>query len=205
MANPHFLNILKEKILQKMQLLNGKNIFVETESNHIEITDFSNLKPSKLSTKHVNMIEGAMKNDHKFVGNSTIRKLFGMDKNRNNGGDFNKTTLDILSNFVEIESWEALSQKSNHTSTINPTDALWLKECLKNGTPKDIKTVVNFVNELDAPDDKKIGFSTTYNYEGSIAYLLGKAFVSNKRLKKLLYLQNLPKLKMGKFIFMSRL
>ncbi len=186
MANPHFLDILKEKILQKMQTLNGNKIFVETESNHIEITDFSNLKSKDLATKHINMIEGAMKNEHKFIGNSTIRKLFGMDENRNNGGDFNETTLNILSDFVESESWATLSQKNNHASAINPIDADWLKKCLKNGTPKDIKTVVNFINALDVPIDKKIGFETKYNYEESIAYLLGEAFLNNKKLKNTL-------------------
>ena len=170
MANPYFLNILKEKILHKMQSLKGNKIFVETESNYIEIEDFTNLQPQNVVSKHINMIESAMKNEHKFIGNSTIRKLFGMDENRNNSGDFEKSTLDILSNFVEIESWEALSQKNNHKSTINPTDALWLKECLKNGTPKDIKTVVNFVNEIDVPDDKKIVFDAKYDYKTSIGY-----------------------------------
>ena len=109
------------------------------------------------------MIESVMKNEHKFIGNSTIRKLFGMDENRNNGGDFEKLTLDILSNFVEIDSWEALCQNNNKSYIINPIDASWLKECLKKGTPKDIKTVVNFVNELDVPNDKKLGFTTDWH------------------------------------------
>ena len=147
------------------------------------------------------MIESAMKNEHKFIGNSTIRKLFGMDENRNNGGDFEKSTLDILSNFVEIESWEALSQKNNHQSTINPTDALWLKECLKNGTPKDIKTVVNFVNGIDAPDGKKISFDAKYDYKTSIGYLLGEAFFNNKKLKNTTLLAELAKTQNGQLYF----
>ena len=203
MANPHFLNILKEKILQKMQLLNGNKIFVETESNHIEITDFSKLKPSKLSTKHINMIDGAMKEENKSLGNSTIRKLFGMDENRNKDGDFNTDTLDVFSKFIEDKSWAALCKKNDSTTTVSthPTDVLWLKECLKKGSDRDIKTVLDFVNCLHVPDDKKIGFDTNYNYEKSIAYLLGEAFVSNKKLKNTNLLAELAKTKAGQLHF----
>ncbi len=201
MANPHFLDILKEKILQKMQAFNGNEIPETAQNNEIIITDFSNLKSKDIATKHINMIEGAIKDDCKSVGNSTIRKLFGMDKNRNNDGDFNESTLDVLSKFVGIESWAILSQKNNHTSAIDPIDADWLKKCLKNGTPKDIKTVVNFVNDLHTPDDKKVYFEPNYNYEKSIGYLLGEAFFNNKKLKNTTLLEELAKTKNGQLHF----
>ncbi|MDW8297315.1 MAG: hypothetical protein RMJ97_10590 [Raineya sp.] len=158
MQDAAFLKLLQEKILEKV---------------HYRSASYTAI--SKIALAIENQL-------HEHISDTTLKRIFGLIPNKS---DFRQATLDILCQFIGYRNWDSFKKENDFYAIphFEPTpnqvidDTHLLKICLKN---HNFETVIEYINQLPAPADKKKN-QLTEIWEQKVSPILWTHFARDKK------------------------